>query len=460
MPALRSAESGPRRSARGLSLGYNARMRIAALALICAPAVAVAEAPRLTLDQVIARAVASPKARMAAQDSAAAAARVDEADAARLPRFRATGFGTASPEVRCIDINCIETDPQNFAFRFDGVFISGQLEITQPLYTFGKIKHARAAARAGLEAQQALADEAVGDLAVDAARAYWGIKVARELGYMLDDGIDEIDKALAKINEDQGGDVTVQDRQRIAVLLAEAKVQRADARMAELQALAGLRALVGVADADIDNEELAAVDRVVPEAAVSDRRPQTTAARAGATAAHELAEFAQSQYFPDLALVGTGVYAKAQGVPDAPGVFANDPFNRMGAALVIGLQWQLEPWTTKARVARARAEADRAKAQAELAAIGASYDAQMALAEASTSRAKVDAAADGEKAGRAWLASVLQGEAVGAVEAKDLADAYLAWFQMRARWAQAVMQWNVAVIRVDRAAGKFAAPRK
>jgi hypothetical protein len=26
---------------------------------------------------------------------------------------------------------------------------------------------------------------------------------------------------------------------------------------------------------------------------------------------------------------------------------------------------------------------------------------------------------------------------------------------MRARWAQAVFQWNVAVVRLDRAAGEF-----
>ena len=56
-----------------------------------------------------------------------------------------------------------------------------------------------------------------------------------------------------------------------------------------------------------------------------------------------------------------------------------------------------------------------------------------------------------------WLAAVLQDEAIGTAEARDLADAYIAWFQMRARWAQAVMQWNVAVVRVQRATGEFRA---
>ena len=168
---------------------------------------------------------------------------------------------------------------------------------------------------------------------------------------------------------------------------------------------------------------------------------------------------ARSYYFPDLALVGSANISRAQGVEDPSSVFANDPFNRAGLGLVIALQWTVEPWTVKARVARAGAEARKARAQSELAAIGARYDAETALAEATGARDKVAAAADGEKAGRTWLASVLQADAIGTAEAKDLADAYLAWFQMRARWAQSVFQWNVAVVRLGRAAGEFRAAR-
>ena len=433
---------------------------IGLLVLSSLASVARAEPPRLTLAQVIAKALASPRAEMAEGDRAAAEARVDEADAARLPRVKATAFGTISPEIHCVDPACTVTDPKNFALRFSGLFGSAQLDVTQPIYTFGKITHARSAARAGLDAQRALADEAAGDLAVDAAKAYWGVKAARELAGMLDDGIDEIAKALAGLDERTGGgkakpDVSIQDRQRVAVLLAEAKVQRADARQAEAEALAGLRALTGVPDADLDDAELAPIDRALPARAADEHRPQTLAARTGARAADELAAMAVSQYFPDLALVASGVIARAQGADDPPSAFANDPYNRSGAGLVVALQWTLEPWTVGARVARARAEAQKAHAQAELAAIGARYDADRGLADATAAHDKVAAATEGEQAARTWLASVLQAEAIGTAESKDLADAYIAWFQMRARWAQAVFQWNVAVVRLDRAAGEF-----
>ena len=428
-------------------------MRSLVCLALCLPALAAAEGQKLTLEQVMERALVGPKARMAEGDRDAAAARIDEADAARFPRVKATAFATVSPEITCENPECTVTGPQNFAFRFSGIYGGGNIELTQPLYTFGKIAHARTAARAGLEAQKALANETAGDLAVDAARAYWGIKVARELGYMLDDGMDELAKALERMRDTP--DYTIQDRQRIAVLLAEVKVQRADAKMAEQQALAGLRALLGSTDADIDDSELASVERPLPNVIEASGRPQALAARAGAKAADELAAFQRSYYFPDLALVGSAWFARASGADDPPSVYANDPFNREGLGLVLALQWNVEPWTVKARVERARAEAAKARAQSELATIGASYDAQNALAEATASSEKVAAAAEGEKSGRAWLASVLQAEAIGVVESRDLADAYIAWFQIRGRWAQAVFQWNVAVVRLDRATGEF-----
>ena len=147
-------------------------MRPLVAAVLLLPSLASAAPPKLTLPQLIEKALAGPKARMAEGDRAAAAARISEADAARYPRIKATAFGTASPDINCVDAACTMTEPQDYSFRFQGVFGGGQIDITQPVYTFGKIDHARKAARAGLAAQTALADEAAGDLAVDAARAY------------------------------------------------------------------------------------------------------------------------------------------------------------------------------------------------------------------------------------------------------------------------------------------------
>jgi outer membrane protein len=439
-------------------------MRPLIVALVLLPRLAGADPVKLTLEQVIAKALASPKLAMAEQDRQAAAARVDEADALRLPRIKGTAFATISPEIRCVDPNkadCTHTEPQNWSFNFSGLYGSAEVNATQPLYTFGKISNARDAARAGVAAQAALADETAGDVAVQAAQAYWGVKLAREIGNFLDDGIDEIENA--KKNYDKPGQaISLMDKKRVDVLLAEAKVQRADASRGEMQALAGLRALTGVMEVDVDDAEIAPVDYKLPDpvalgAEAVHRRPQAVAAKEGAVAADALAEVEHAAYFPDVALVGDAIISGAQGVDNPPSAFAWDPYRRTGAGVVLGLSWTLEPWNIKARTERAQADARKMHAQSDLADIGARYDADTALADARAAHDKVAAAADGEKAARAWVAAVLQNEAIGTADPKELVDAYIAWFRLRAEWASAVFDWNVAVVRLGRSTGEYRA---
>lgn len=449
-----------------------ARSRFLAAALVVATMIAPvlragsaahAETARLDLQALVRRAHAGARGRMALAERAQARAKVDEADAARWAKVTATGFVAPSPHIVCTDPTCTRTDPSGFALDFEGVFAGGRLELTQPLFTFGKLSAVRDAARLGLTAQHALGDAAAGDLALDSARAYWGLKLARELRWMLEDGIDEIESASARLDERVAGgdaDVTIEDRQRVAILLAEAQVQLGEAKQAEGQALAAVRALAGDAEVDVDEEPLEAAQYELPEddAAVArarERRPEVAAARAGADAARRLADSQARQFFPDLALVGSLGYARAQGVDDAPSAFYSDPYNGTSGALALVLRWQLEPLTTRAKLAQARAAERRAAALADLADTGAALDARSARAEALGARERLAAATRGEQAARAWVAAVLQADAIGAGEPKDLADAYIAWFQMRARLVTAIFQWNVAIMRVRRAAGEF-----
>ncbi|NVB81967.1 MAG: TolC family protein, partial [Kofleriaceae bacterium] len=430
--------------------------------LVCAASLlfgraAAADSPKLTLEQTIAKALVGPRARMAAGEADNAAAQLAEAKALRLPRIKATVFGTASPDIDCLDANCTRTDPINFAFRYEGLWGGGELDVSQPIIRFGA-SHGFSAAKAGVEAKRLLADEAAGDLAVEAARAYWGLKLARELGYMLDDGIEQIQKAIARMEERTGKDApTPQDRNRIALLLAEAEVQRADAAAGERQALAGLRALTGVPDADVDEEPLEATQFALPNEVTGAGRPQARAAREGARAADELVDFTAGSYFPQLSIAGRAWIAGAQGADDPPSIYAYDPYNRWGAELALVSTWTAEPWTVHAKVERARADARRAHALSDLAAAGARYDAETVLGEATAAKTKLDAAARGEKAGHAWVVSLVQADVIGAVESKEFADAYIAWFRMKANWAQAAFQWNVAITRLGRVNGDFRA---
>jgi outer membrane protein TolC len=89
----------------------------------------------------------------------------------------------------------------------------------------------------------------------------------------------------------------------------------------------------------------------------------------------------------------------------------------------------------------------------------AGFQARAAHAELIRTRDQLAVARRGEKSARAWLAATLQGEAVGTVESKELADAYLAYFTARARTLEAIHGWNLAVFRLRQATGEFEAAR-
>ena len=66
----------------------------------------------------------------------------------------------------------------------------------------------------------------------------------------------------------------------------------------------------------------------------------------------------------------------------------------------------------------------------------------------------------GEKSARGWVASVVQADAVGAASARDMADAYLAYFTLHGRVLQSAYEWNVALAALARATGELSPPSK
>ena len=79
---------------------------------------------------------------------------------------------------------------------------------------------------------------------LEAARAYWGLKLAREMRYMLEDGLDQLGNARARLAEriaEGDAEVTIQDQQRIDTILAEGSLT---SRVPEMQTRARLYELI------------------------------------------------------------------------------------------------------------------------------------------------------------------------------------------------------------------------
>jgi outer membrane protein len=419
---------------------------------------------RLALAEVVARAEQNPAVEAAGAASDAAREKLREVNGLRGPRFELSSFLAPSPEIECLDPSCTRTSPEDVALAFSGVYGGLRLSATQPLFTFGKLSAGSQAAAQGARAAEQLARAARRDQGFEAVRAYYGLKLARELRWMLEDGAEQIDRAQKKLEEALAagsGDATVQDRLRIETLRGEVGARLAEAGAAEQVALAGVRALTGLQDAEIDEEPLEPLEEPLGTrlddylARAEQRRPELLAARAGAAAAERLEELERARLWPDLALIGGLEWARAGGVDDPPSAFARDPFNTTAAALAVALRWTLEPVPQLARVAQARAQTRRAAAVARGARRLTRFEVERAYQEARHARERLTAAQRGEASARSWLASVVQADAVGVVEAKDFADAYIAFATLRARMLQGTHDWNVALWALRRASGEW-----
>ncbi|MCP4449598.1 MAG: TolC family protein [Myxococcales bacterium] len=401
----------------------------------------------------------NPLATAAHERTRAAIAQEDEALASRWATLQGTAFVAPSPRIRCDNADCTQTSPQNVTINIAGLFAGLNLNIAQPLYTGGKLHHARRAAHAASKASKALEEDLSGRVAVLVAEAYYGLLIAQEMLWMLEDGSEHIEsgrKTLEQKLEAGSPDATVQDRFRIQTLQSEVQAQIADASHGKTIALASLRALTGDPTITPKGGLLEPLAFDLPESHSGVVDPRLRAAQQSVEAHRALEGFEKGSFLPELAIVGGVNVARAQGVDNPPGAFAKDPFNTTSAYVALAARWQFAPLIQAARVRQRRAKKREAIATMEAAQRLSELDNTKALAKARLAQDRLKALKQGERATKAWVASVLQADAIGAASARELADAYLAHFASRAHMLESTYEWNLAVMDLRRQAGEFA----
>lgn len=360
--------------------------------------------------------------------------------------------------------HCYRTNISETTLKFNGVFSRTEIKLVQPLWTFGKISAGVAAAESGVHASRGREAGLAADLELNLKKAYWGAKLAREVMDTLNEGMGYLDEAQQQIEKELAagtGGATVTDRLRLRTVRAEVEARLLESKRGGDLARSGLRALVGPeapADLDVDAETLAAVD-VPPrplayyEEQARLSRPEVRTLDHLVASKRALADFEWRKQYPDLVLVGTATLAYASSVDDPRNAFLSDPFNSRSAGLAAALRLPLDLGVKNARASRLRAEADEAAHRRRDALGGIAFEVQKAYAELVEAQARAKIVQKGEKAGKQWITTVAQNLAAGLAEAKDFADALVAFFQFRIRTLQAVHDVNLAAAALARATG-------
>src|SRR5580692_5626044 len=426
--------------------------------LLSAALPTAAVAKKYTLNELLELArTQNPGLRAGDAATHAMQAQVLEAKRNWYPQGDLTSFVAPVPRVECEgpglmmypdqdqsirEQNCVTTNasPSHGALQyltnFAGAYSRTDVKLVQPIYDFGKISAGVSAAEAGVTVTTGREAGARADVELNVRKAYWGLKLARELRSMLEEGEGYLDSAQKKIDKqlaDGSGNATVTDRLRLRTVRTEIEVRLLEAKRQEAVALSGLRALLNldpgedldVDDADFEPLEVAAHPLAYYEEQARMSRPEVRTLEYAVKAKRALAKLENRKLYPDLVLIGQISFAYAPTIDSPQNAYANNPFNGYGGGVAAALRLPLDFGPKLARGDRTRAEADEIEARRQEALGGVGFEVSKAFLELSEAETRRVGVQKGENAGTPGLAAFSQNFALGLADARDFSDALL-----------------------------------
>lgn len=440
-------------------------LQIACLAVVSLPTAGHAEpltrarALQLAMDN-------NPQVAAARAREAGALARAEQVDAARYPELSVIVGVGPSLKAKLVDGTAAQSTESMYSLGFDdvSVVVGTQLEVLQPLYTFGKIGRRDDATQHDRRARAAQTNMTRAEIALETARLYEGLLLARELRLFAEDIDAQLGHGIESTQhrfEDGEVDVSEADVLQLQSARSIARLQLHHAQAAERQAGAGLRAYLGIAqDAPLELAEtqLAALGGAVGELAAHQReaianRPELRALREGASAKRALADAEEAGGLPDLFAQGllSARYTPGRDVVESRYVI--DPQQQLVPALLLGMRWQWQAGRADARASEQRAEAAQLEGTRDWALTAIPAEVRRSFEDALRARLDIEEAVQAVALSKRWVVLVTADHTVGLADSQRVVDALEAYARLRVSHLDAIYRYNVAMAELSAATG-------
>lgn len=399
----------------------------------------------------------------AAAELAKARARLSEARAGRYGHSTYTQLFGLVNEARGNPV--FSPDDKNDVFEGLGPFTRLELDISIPLWTFGKLAAALEAAQRGLESQQAHDRMKRAEVVLQVQKLYYGAALTRQLSAVLHDMLDTLDKAVATTQKrlDEGSrDTTEKDLLQLKIGRSRLNRGVLEVDAATPLALAALARAIGLGDGepfDIADQKLSPVAvELEPLDVYLDRgledRPEWQQVASGVAARSAQVDLETASLYPTFFL-STGVhYAVASNRDEQDNPFASDEFNYIRPIGVLGMRWDLNFFSQRAKIDQARADLDHVRAEQRAAESGLRLDIRRAYSDVQRQKATIASAEQGRKAARGWLILGVSNYDLGIGDAEELFNALGAYSETSSDYFRAVHDYNLAVAALGKALGR------
>lgn len=330
-----------------------------------------------------------------------------------------------------------------------------------PILAYGKLRGARDAARAGVDAAELQRDVTLARVTYDIRRAWFGLQLALDVQQMIGEGRGRLVRAIEKLDEMLAeGDPEADpiDRRRLAAALAEVDARASQAELIRRSSLAALRTLTGKSSIEPPVCPMEPVEVPAGEVArfvdASERRPELGMLAAALRAREANVDVQNGDLIPMIGLGFRAGLSWAPHITDQENPFIQDPANTPSLGAGLFLRWNLDFAGATFRRRRAEAQLAETRAQASAARRGVELEVELAYEKVQDAQRREEAWATGERETRAWFVGAAQAFDIGTLEARDLIDALKGYFSARFEHLQAVLELNTAIAHLERATGE------
>jgi outer membrane protein TolC len=432
---------------------------------------------RVSLAQAMTKALdASPEVDRRRAERRFATARKEQAQASRfLTDVSLNGASSFAPGISVPDDNTLPDDDlylnpnveNDWSVGALRPFFRGEVAVRQPLWTWGELSGTIRAARHGVDVETARVDQKALEVSARTGELYYNLLLTQALDRLAQRTNEVIDRAKKEINRLlEEGDESVDQADLFQTRLTEEEYKRRVVQIKQNMATArsALRRQLFLPEGTVVTPaatELQPLDFSIHPDSLDhyvrlglQNRPEVEQARAGVEAREALVDVARSDYYPKLAAQAS--ISQSITLPERPNpdnAFVGDSFMGTGTRTGLGLQLDLNFGQTKAKVEQAKAQLSEVEHQQRAARQLVQFEVEEAYRNLLIAKTAVESRDNSTTIAGEWLRTEQINFDLGFADTENLVKAVRADLEARARYAEAVKAYNVAVLKLLRATG-------
>ncbi|MFP4227510.1 MAG: TolC family protein [Salinivenus sp.] len=432
---------------------------------------------RVDLTEALASALrVSPEVDQRRAERQFASARSDQAQASRF--LTDVSFSLSSSFAPGLDIPSDNTFPDDQLYLNPDVendwsigalrpFGRAEIVARQPLLTWGELSGNIEAAEHGVAVEEARVEQKALEVAARTGEIYYNLLLTKALDRLADRTQDVLDRAKKEINRLlEEGDESVDQADLFQTRLTEEEYKRRVVEINQNQrtARSALRRQLFVPEetaVQVTETEIQPLDFEIDPDSLEhytelalQNRPEIEQAGAGVRAREALVDVAQSDYYPKLGVQAS--LSQSVTLPERPNpdnAFIGDSYMGTGTRTGIGIQQNLNFGQTSARVEQAEAELSEVENQQTAARQLVRFEVEEAYRNLIVAKTAMESRDRSTTISGEWLRTEQVDFDLDFGDTENLVKAVRADLEERARYFEAVKQYNVAVLRLLRTTG-------